>query len=165
MTNVSFHNPDRCDMLVTSDVPADQRSRNQRSHILLTTHHTINPNVAALSQPVSRIRRPLPERRTLLCRTGRCICPIQRSITCKRPQQFAGAAVVGGTLSLKCIVFRPVGRKNAGALWATKNRSSIVNCQSTCTSVPLAIEPAGAHQQQRQCQHQHWPGVGQPVVQ
>jgi len=100
-------------LLVTSDAPADQRSRNQAAIILLTLHHTIHPHIAASSQPVSRIRRPWPERSTLLCPTGRCIFPISAAQHPNSPSIMLGLLSLVGSCAIGGCFHRQRGRSPA----------------------------------------------------
>src|SRR5215207_8697225 len=81
--------------LNSSDAPANQRLRNQRSHIS-TSHFTTNSTTQPYRNPFRKRGARLPGTSTLLCPRW-CIFPIQRSTTSSRPQLHAGAAVVGGT--------------------------------------------------------------------
>jgi hypothetical protein len=96
VTNVSFHKRDQCGIVGyvrCTGRPAfaepaqphstDNTQLNQLKHPSTITAHFANPATLARTQYVA-----MPP-----CR---CICPIQRSTTSKRPQQIAGAAVVGG---------------------------------------------------------------------
>src|SRR6185295_7717862 len=108
-------------LLATSDAPADQRSRNQRSHILLTTHHTINPNIAA--PYTARFANPATAcQNAVRCYAARAGASFRLSAA----QHPDGPSNLLGPLSLvECKSLRSGGWCWAACCWSADDRSVI----------------------------------------